>query len=204
MRYFGSTSRPMTPEELANIEDTLKNNVCKFIIRKNDCSLGSLLVTNDKSSLIAAYGSDLNTKYEGFGHRFGRFSRYLSEFRGNVLDGVSTESGSDLWCKCRDECEDWGLTFNDDVFTKLVEIVRRHPDNEEVTKSLAKSVIAEACGIDVKRSEAASKSAVANKGQGIVLCRSLTATLDEKGKPVEFYKNLDVSKILSALIIEPK
>lgn len=203
MRYVGGNSRPMTKEEMSDLTTTLRNRTCKFIIRKKDCSFSSLLVTNDKSTLAAVYGNNLSSKFEGFGFRFDKFSKYITgDLRTSVLDEDPVDVGSEAWADCRDEAEYYGLPFSDDIYNQFVQIIKDNPDNLEKVVALVKVVVAEAAGVNLKRSEAASKTAAANKDNGIILCRSLTATLDDNGHPVEFYKNLDPSKIVSALVIE--
>lgn len=204
MRYFSGKTREMTPEELADINNTLKYNVCKFTIRKNDCSLGSVFGTNSKTYLAALYGVGYFGVYEGFGAKFGRASNFLKEFYATVYNGGDTEIGSELWNDAKDEIsEDAGLPFNDELYAQLVEKAEfSRIEGVDIFLNRAKALFAEASGVNLKRSEAASKAAAENKENGTFMCRSLAAYVDENGKVVDYYKNLSISKIVSALILE--
>lgn len=203
MRYFDGTSRPMTDEELVNIEDTLKNHVCKFTIRKNDCSLGSVFGTNSGSMLAALYGIDYFGIYESFGARFGRIEKFLKELFEEVNAGDDCTLGSVLWQDAISEIsEGMHLPFDDEIFEDLVEKAKEyHEDGADAYVRHMKAMFAKLCGVDLKRSEAASKAAAENKNNGTFMCRSLAAYVDENGKVVEYYKNLSISKIVSATIL---
>lgn len=57
------------PEEFDNLRDLLKKHICKFTIRKKDCSLSSIIGTNSREMLEVVYGKNYFKKYEGFGVR---------------------------------------------------------------------------------------------------------------------------------------
>jgi hypothetical protein len=202
MSYFGSC-RPMTDKEMENLEDTLSNSVCKFIIRKSNCSLGSVFVTNCSSYLSAVYGKGYFGIYEGFNARFKRFSTTLSElFTAVEADGDYSE-GSEIWADMRDDSEYYGMPFDDEIYEDLVEKAKEYmPQGEETYLRHMKAMYAKLCNVDLKRSEAAAQAAINNLHSGIIPCRSLNGYVDASGKVVEYFKNLDKSKILSATVFE--
>ena len=204
MEYFEGKTRPMTEEELANIQDTLKENICKFTIRKNDCSLGSVFATNNKHLLGGLYGADYFGIYESFGARVGRIEQFLKEMFEEVNAGNDCTVGSVLWNDALFEIsEQMKLPFDDEIFEDLVDKAKEYQaDGADAYVRHMKALFANLCGVDLKRSEAASKAAAENKDNGTFMCRSLAAYVDENGKVVEYYKNLSISKIVSALVIE--
>lgn len=204
MTYIEGKTRPMTEDELSNIEETLKNNICKFTIRKNDCSLGSVFATNNKHLLGGLYGVDYFGTFESFGARFGRIEQFLKEMFDEVNAGDDCTIGSVLWNDALFEIsEQMKLPFDDEIFEDLVEKAKEYQsDGADAYVRHMKALFAKLCGIDLKRSEAASKAAAENKDNGTFMCRSLAAYVDERGKVIEYYKNLSMSKIVSATIIE--
>lgn len=201
MRYLSGGIRPMTAKEMGNIEETLANEVCKFTIRKKDCSLGSVLGTNNKSMLVAVYGDDL-IRYESFSARFYKLSSDLREFRNRVLSGDDYSVGSKAWKALVQAYVDYLIPFDMEVYNKLVEACGEC--SEAVFINKAKAYAAESAGVDLKRSEAASKAAETGRNNGTIQCKSLTAHIDENGKSVDFYKTLDKSKVVSAWVLESK
>lgn len=204
MRYFEGKSRPMTEEELKNIQDTLKSYVCKFTIRKNDCSLGSVFATNCGSMLGALYGVYYFGTYESFGARFGKIEKFLKELFSAVNGDTDCSVGSEMWEDAQEEIHEYmKLPFDDEIFEDLVEKAKEYEaDGEDAYVRHMKALFANLCGVDLKRSEAASKAAAENKDNGTFMCRSISAYVDEHGKVVDYYKNLSISKIVSATIIE--
>lgn len=208
MEYIGSTCRPMTKEELDNIERTLKNNICRFIIRKSECSLGSVFATNDRHLLGGLYGKGYFGIYEGFSARFARLESFLEEMFEDVREDVDNEGayfeGSPLWeAASYNISEDVRFPFNKEIFEDLVEMARAYQsDGVHAFIRHAKAFFAELCGVDLKRSEAASEAAAKNKEKGVIQCRSIAAYIDEKGKVVDYFKNLSLDKIVSAMVIE--
>ena len=203
--YVGNKTRPMTAEELENIQETLKNNICKFTIRKNDCSLGSVFATNNSHLLGGLYGVGYFGIYESFGAKFGRATKFLTQLFNDVnSEGSDAEVGSELWDEAKFELSEMlRMPFDDEIFEDLVEKAKEYyKDGVDAYLRHMKALYANLCGVDLKRSEAASKAAIENKDNGTFMCRSLAAYVDEKGKVVEYYKNLSISKIVSAMIIE--
>lgn len=198
LQYFGNV-RPMTAEELEDLEGTLAKNVCKFTIRKKDCSLGSVLCTNNKHMLVVVYGKEM-ARYESFSSRFYRFASFLKDLYGGIMKNEDTSIGSENWKYVKEELEDVYFPFSNEIYSAIISAAE--DSNEDLFINRVKVIIADAVGVDLKRSEAASASAKNNKENGIYKCVSLTARLDENGKAVDFYKNLDKSKILSAWVLE--
>lgn len=66
-KVFSGSAKKL--ENFDNLIEVLKNHVCRFIIRKKDCSLSSCVCTNSSKILREIYGKDYFKKYEGFGVR---------------------------------------------------------------------------------------------------------------------------------------
>lgn len=204
MSHFQGKFRPMTTDELANIEETLKNNVCKFTIRKNDCTLGSVFATNNGVMLGAMYGVGYFGVYESFGARFGKIEKFLNELFDAANSGADCSIGSELWDDAQEEISKWmHLPFNDEIFEDLVEKAKEYQaDGAAAYVRHMKAMYAKLCNVDLKRSEAASKATAENKENGTFMCRSISAYVNEQGKVVDYYKNLSISKIVFASIVE--
>lgn len=178
---FAKSGRAMTPEEVTNIDETLKNHICCIIIQKKDCRLSSMVCTNNKSLLTKIYGDDYVKVYESFGVKFYYFLNWLYRSEG-YAEGVNGISISN-------ELSYLGLPNGVEDVEKVLslrDIVTFEDD--------LKAYFAERMGINLRRSNAPSST-------DSVLSRSVTAYIDENGKPVEYYKNIDKSKILSGIIL---
>ena len=66
-KVFSGSAKKL--ENFDNLREVLKNHVCRFIIRKKDCSLSSCVCTNSSKILREIYGKDYFKEYEGFGVR---------------------------------------------------------------------------------------------------------------------------------------
>lgn len=66
-KVFSGSAKKL--ENFDNLREVLKNHICRFIIRKKDCSLSSCVCTNSSKILREIYGKDYFKKYEGFGVR---------------------------------------------------------------------------------------------------------------------------------------
>lgn len=61
--------REATEGEMASIYDTLKQHVCKIMIKRKTAGFTSIACTNDSDCLKTIYGDDYFNKYESFGVR---------------------------------------------------------------------------------------------------------------------------------------
>lgn len=206
MEFFDGNPRLMTKEELSDLSGTLRNHVCKFTIQKSDCTLGSVLVTNSASALVRAYGKNYYGVYESFAARFNKLSDTLDSILCEmVVESGDTEVGSTLWADVKSDLEDYGFKFDDDVFSTLCSLAEEsindadgdHDHSLKLYINRVKAFLAEQSGVNLSRSESASKS----QPENIIRCRSLEAYVDDNGKVIDYYKNLDSTKIISAYVI---
>ena len=189
MGIFEGNGRAMTADEIANIEDTLKNNVCRVVLQKKDCKLSSVMCTNNKSVLSRIYGENYVKYYEGFSTKFYIF---LNWYKIESGEGILTSES------IGGELDYLGLpNANEDIKTVLSYLKEDGSGlDDEVEVENLKGYFADKIGISLRKSTAQSKTTGTS-----VLSRSLTAYLDEEGKPVEYYKNIDKSKIISGIIL---
>lgn len=178
---FANSGRAMTEDEIANIDETLKNHICCIIIQKKDCRLSSMICTNNKSLLKQIYGEDYVKVYESFGVKFYSFVNWLNQAEG-YAEGINGVSISD-------ELSYLGLPSDVEDIKKVLSLRGIVTFEDDL-----KAYFAERMGINLRRSNAPSST-------DSVLSRSVTAYVDENGKPVEYYKNIDKSKILSGIIL---
>lgn len=67
---FDECAKPIPDISKENLQHVLNENLCRVIIRKKDCSLSSMVCTNNKEMLAMVYGDDYYGKYESFTPRF--------------------------------------------------------------------------------------------------------------------------------------
>lgn len=166
------------PEEFNNLRDLLKKHVCKFTIRKKDCSLSSIIGTNSREMLEVIYGKDYFKKYEGFGVRL---DATLREYK---------ESG------LANALENNGLFANVDQVKEIENILGSGID---IFGDKARKEIADILG---------EKTSSRSQGNGIMLRTlnayiSEKDMGDGNFKTVvnDFYRAVDTDKIVSAMII---
>lgn len=108
-----SKCRNMSANELSDLRNVLKENVCKFIIRKSDCTLSSIICTNNKEKLAIFYGEDYFGKYESLGVRCREaYNLYKS---GHTLQGSLLKMKIDV-----DPHEVSEVLENEDAFVKKI------------------------------------------------------------------------------------
>lgn len=183
-----SEGRQLTPEDMKKLEDILKNNVCRLVIQKKDCRLSSVFCTNNKEILKGVYGNDYFGKYEGFSAKFYEFWNWVNDENNSHCGNTSIVS---------DKLVDCGLALpkqDVDVLVDKIIAMRYGKISKEEGKDTIKAFIADSVGVNLKRSQAV------NKGNNI-LVRALNSSIDTDGKPYDYYKYLDKSKIISGIIL---
>lgn len=183
-----SEGRQLTPEDMKKLEDILKSNVCRLVIQKKDCRLSSVFCTNNKEILKGVYGNDYFGKYEGFSAKFYEFWNWVNDENNSHWGNTSIVS---------DKLVDCGLALpkqDVDVLVDKIIAMRYGKISKEEGKDVIKSFIADSVGVNLKRSQAV------NKGNNI-LVRALNSSIDTDGKPYDYYKYLDKSKIISGIIL---
>lgn len=221
LQIFYSNGRVMTPEEIDNLEETLKHNKCRLILQKKDCRLSSVLCTNDMGVLRYIYGNNFVKDYESFSYKFYMF---LNWFRNAVESGIVNENKAYIPVGTMvQKLDELGLPSEEvkniwDILDKSSSVSDSYsgvysegvPDSikcsfkedlySPVFEERLKGYFADKMGVSVKRSNAQSDSVKSSKESGIILTRGLSAYLNANGVPVEYYKNIDKSKILSGII----
>lgn len=175
---FRSEPIGVQPEEFDNLRDLLKKHICKFTIRKKDCSLSSIIGTNSREMLEVVYGKDYFKKYEGFGVRL---DATLHEYREVGLANA---------------LENNGLFANVDQVKEIENILGSGID---IFGDKARKEIADILG---------EKTSSRSQGNGIMLRTlnayiSEKDMGDGNFKTVvnDFYRAVDTDKIVSAMII---
>lgn len=164
-----NTCRAMTQEELMDLEGTLKNNICRILIQKEDFTLSNITCTNNRDTLGIVYGQDYFKYYESFGVRAWRFANGLVSSGGSDIESLVDYTGIDV-----------------DVATLKA---------NEADISDAESIVNALHTIYGKKRYNSEKSADAP-----IMARSLNGyILGEKA--VEYYKNIDVNKIVDAYVL---
>ncbi len=183
-----SEGRQLTSEDMKKLEDILKSNVCRLVIQKKDCRLSSVFCTNNKEILKGVYGNDYFGKYEGFSAKFYEFWNWVNDENNSHWGNTSIVS---------DKLVDCGLALpkqDVDVLVDKIIAMKYGKISKEEGKDIIKSFIADSVGVNLKRSQAV------NKGNNI-LVRALNSSIDTDGKPYDYYKYLDKSKIISGIIL---
>ena len=219
-----SNGRAMTADEIANIEETLKNNICRVVLQKKNCKLSSVMCTNNKDILANIYGKDYIKYYEGFSSRFYMFlNKFKNLARENFKKSknpyikedilIKELSDTSLPSESKDVSAVWNIlarsssvsdsdiTFEEDIngvwdtLTNFEEYLNSASFEERL-----KGYFADKMGVSLRRSNAQSDSVSSSKETGTILVRGLSAYIDANGSPVEYYKNVDRSKIISGIV----
>ena len=180
--------RQITSDDMKNLEDILKDNVCRLVIQKKDCRLSSVFCTNNKEILKGIYGDDYFGKYEGFSAKFYEFWNWVNDVNNTHWGVTSIVSDKLVDCGLTLPKQDVDILVNKIIATKYGKI------SKEEGKDIIKAFIADSVGASLKRSQSA------NKGNNI-LVRTLKSSIDADGKPYDYYKYLDKSKIISGIIL---
>lgn len=170
-------------EGFDGLRDILKTNICKFTIRKKDCTLSSVIGTNSRELLAKIYGKDYFKQYESFGVRLDAVLREYSQHEGTVY-GLSVA------------LMDNGFSCSKEQVKQIANVVESGID---LFGDRARKEIAEILG---------EKTSSRSHGNGVML-RTLDAYISEKdngdgtSKSVvnDYYRVVDADKIVSAMIL---
>ena len=187
--------RKMTDEDIVNIDKLLQGSVCKIVVMKKNCKLSSIICTNNYSILEYVYGDDYVRKFEGFSTKYYKFLSCIKSYTLDENDMVhSREKLKGILTMC-------GLPDDEPDLDAVIGAVRKAGNdiNNEIYE-LLKEYFSDIVGVSYKRSISQSENNSNSKSKGTVLARSLFAYIDEDGKPVDFYKYIDRSKILSGIV----
>lgn len=169
----GGTPTMIDSSELGDVRDLLRNHVCRFLIRKKDCTLSSMIGTNNTRILSQIYGPDYFGKYESFGVR-------IYEVFDEVVQGRDIESA----------LSSNGLECTSEVAGKLKELF------EASGGEMSERVRFEAAGLLGYKTRSSNRS-----DSNSIMFRTLDATITENGVD-HYYKNIDPDKIVNVLVLK--
>lgn len=155
------------------LKEMLKVNTVKVIIKKEDGMYSNMVVTNNKETLKSIYGEDYFAKKESFGVR-------LWELQNRIDADRSMPSV----IKALDYC---GFPDTDEVINSIREVF---VDGSNIHEGLAE-VLKDDVNTRTNRSPELSETTIK--------ARSVLSTL--YGGPHDYYKNVDLSKVVSASIM---
>lgn len=172
-----SSYKELDVSDLTNdsLRDLLKKHILSIIIRKKDCTLSSMIVTNNPNYLRYLYGDDYFGKYEGFNVRFNALVEELS--LGKPLD---------------DALKSNGFANNPEVVAKVKELesASKGSSGDASFKDELQRVLAESSNHKVRKSSNTDN----------ILARKCFAEMLEEGSS-EFYRWVDISKIQKIAIV---
>lgn len=174
MKLFIGEAKSIPEEEFGNLREILNNHICKFTVRKKDCSLSSTIGTNSKKMLSTIYGKGYFKKYEGFGVRL---DAALYNYEKLGLETALSMNG---------------IEANKDQIHEIEKILDSGID---IFSDKARLAIAEILG---------EKTSSRSKGTGIMvrtLNGYISEKDDGTSTVVDYYRAIDADKIVSAMIL---
>lgn len=185
-----SKSAVLSAEDLLDLRDTLKKGICRLVIQKSDCKLSSILCSNSESVLAGVYGKDYIRNYESFSYRFSTFYSWLTRNQSASATRVLSAINA------------FGLPNKQEDVDFVVATIGNMGGVNKNTRSRLEGYFSSKVGINLKMSNSQS---VVNRDahstpDSSILVRTLTAYIDENGKPVNYYRKVDISKIVSGVI----
>ena len=187
---FLGTGRAMSEDDLSDLRVTLQNSICKIVIRKKDGKLSSIFCTNCSGLLAKIYGSNYVGQYEGFSVRFRSFYDWLKR----NLNANTTTVARFL--------HKYGLPYDGDALDNVISCMVKGAVSEDSAKSRLFSYFSEREGINPRASKAQSENISKAREEGVLLVRTLDAYIDIDGNAVGYYRNVDISKVVSGIIFE--
>lgn len=192
--------RQMTAEELKDLKGTLKNHLCRILVQKKDCTLSSITGTNNPNILVDIYGDNYFRRFEAFSSRFYAFIDSIMQSRNMELTNVQKVLRT------------FGFHYNKKLAGALIDQWENQvvgpqgfdadDDIKKVWINRAKYILAEDEGISLKASESSSNNSSKSEDSNQVMVRTFGGYIDPvKKKPVNFYRMVDPSKIISASIL---
>ena len=153
-----------------SLQNVLKEHLCRVIIRKKDCSLSSMVCTNNKEMLSMVYGDGYYGVYESFTPRFYRMIDLLKE-------GMSPAEAT----------KQMGFDGMEGIIQEYRGRLYTNPDDfiEDLLKAFK-----DALGMRTSRVSS----------NDYILARSIEGYITPRGVE-EYYKNIDPSKVVDAIIL---
>ena len=171
-KAFGKESVTLDVRDKDGIKEALNSSICRFLIRKKDCTLSAIMCTNSPSILSVMYGKNYFARYESFNARFYEAVRDI-------------QRGTD----CAIALRDMGFTVTDELLDGIHELELASEVQDESFVEALKKLVAESEGVKLRAS---------SSNTDAILVRTVNAYIDEKGVQ-DYYRYLDPSKIVSCI-----
>lgn len=182
MEVFNGNYKTVSPEELKDINGLLKRHICRFIIRKSDCSLSSILCTNSRRLLTFIYGEGYFNKYEGFGVRLNHLLSDYEEY-GNLKVAL----------------KEYGFSVSNDSYNKISDVLSTASD---IYSDNVRYEISEILGIPTRKSSRKSSGLMVRTLDGYISEKVVNEETSETVQVVnDYYRVIDPEKIVSAVIL---
>ena len=182
MEVFNGNYRNVQESELVDLNGLLKRHICRFIIRKSDCSLSSIICTNNRRLLSKIYGEDYFNKYESFGVRLNYLLSDYEEY-GNL----------------RVALREYGFDVDENEYSLISKTLSKASDlfSDDVRKE-----VSEILGIPTKKSSRKSTGVMVRTLDGYISEKIIDSETGEAVSVVnDYYRSIDPEKIVSAIIL---
>lgn len=167
-----------------DIRRIVKEGICKILIRKTDCTMSSVLCTNNESILQLIYGKDYFGRYEGLGARLNKL---------NYMIGIEE-------AQPKEACEYCGFRGEEaEVILKAIQKeLSKGSDGGSYSERIERAV--DAVGLKIREMNGIRQRA-ASSSSGNVMARQLFANIDSEGKVQDYYRTVSVSKIVQVGVL---
>lgn len=182
MEIFNGNYKMVSSEELSDLSGLLKRHICRFIIRKSDCSLSSIICTNSKRLLRSVYGEGYFNRYEGFGVRL---NYLLSDYEnyGNLKVSL----------------KEYGFTVSEDSYNKISRVLSEASD---IYSDDVRYEISEILGVPTRKSARKTSGLMVRTLDGYISEKVVNEDTSETVQVVnDYYRMIDPEKIVSAVIL---
>lgn len=171
-KAFGKEAVTLDVTDKESIKNALKISICRFVIRKKDCTLSAIMGTNDSRILSVLYGRNYYARYESFGARF-------SEAVNDIKRGTPYDVA----------LRDMGFNVSEELLQGIKELESAYDVQDESFVEALKKLVAENEGVQLRASSSTDS----------ILLRTVNAYIDENGTAQDYYRYLDPSKIVACI-----
>lgn len=178
---FFNENREMSETELSNLYNTLKGHICKFLIQKEDCTLSSVIGTNNPEILKELYGSNYFGEYESKGVRVRAAAEEIT--MGRPIEMVLSDYGFE------------SKAYDIEAFN--IEVTGLEIQGMEKGKAV-EQVLSDRVDYRPRTSTTYNPDILTLR-----TCTAYRALNEETGELVvhDYYKNIDINKVLRATIL---
>lgn len=167
-----------------DIRRLAKENICKVLVRKSDCTMASVLCTNSEAILGLVYGKDYFGRYESLSVRLNKLESMIAK------DGTMLAEACD-YCGFKGEHQKLLISCINDALSE---------GSKDITYPMCVKM-----GIDKAagkiREDMGVKQRATSYTEGNVMVRMLFANIDEAGKVQDYYRTISISKIIQVGIL---